>query len=49
MKVIYMEQTLNLIAAQNLELAKSIISTGIVKQSEVGTYLLIETKEEEQI
>ena len=46
MKVIYMEQTLNLIAAQNLEVARAIISTGIVKQSEVGTYLLIETKEE---
>lgn len=49
MKLIYMEQTLNLIAAQNLDFAKAIISTGIVKQSEVGTYLLIETKSEEQI
>jgi hypothetical protein len=49
MKVIYMEQTLNLIAAQNLEVAKAIISTGIVKQSEVGTYLVIETKSQEQI
>lgn len=49
MKIIYMEQTLNLIAAQNLEAAKAIISTGIVKQSEVGTYLVIETKSEEQI
>jgi hypothetical protein len=49
MKVIYMEQTLNLIASQNIEVAKSIISTGIVKQSEFGTYLVIETKSEEQI
>jgi hypothetical protein len=44
-----MEQTLNLIAAQNIEVAKAIISTGIVKQSEFGTYLVIETKLEEQI
>lgn len=44
-----MEQTLNLIAAQSIEVAKDIISTGIVKQSEFGAYLVIETKSEEQI
>ena len=49
MKVIYMEQTLNLMAQTNLELVKGIVSTGIVKQSESGSYLVIETKEQEQI
>ena len=47
--MIYMEQTLNLIASQDLEIVKSLISTGVVKQMEFGNYLVIETKEEEQI
>lgn len=49
MKTIYMEQTLNLMAAQNLESVKELVSTGIVKQSEFGNYLVIETKENEEI
>ena len=49
MTMIYMEQTLNLIASQDLEIVKSLISTGVVKQMEFGNYLVIETKEEEQI
>jgi hypothetical protein len=44
MKVIYMEQTLNLMAAQDLEGVKALVSTGIVKQKEFGNYLVIETK-----
>ncbi len=44
MKVIYMEQTLNLMAAQDLEGVKVLVSTGIVKQKEFGNYLVIETK-----
>jgi len=49
MKTIYMEQTLNLMAAQNLEGVKELVSTGIVKHGEFGNYLVIETKEKEQI
>jgi hypothetical protein len=49
MKVIYMEQTLNLMAQTNLEEVKNIVSTGVVKQKEFGTYLVIETKSEELI
>lgn len=42
MKVIYMEQTLQLIARNHgPELAQQIISQGDVKQTEVGTYLII--------
>ena len=42
MKIIYMEQTLQLIATvQGPEIAKEIISLGEVKQTEVGTYLII--------
>ena len=42
MKVIYMEQTLQLIArTQGPEVAQQIISQGEVKQTEVGTYLII--------
>ena len=49
MKVIYMEHTLNLMAATDLAEVKAIVATGKVKQTEVGTYLVIETKSEEQI
>lgn len=42
MKVIYMEQTLQLIArTQGAEVAQQIISQGEVKQTEIGTYLVI--------
>jgi hypothetical protein len=49
MKVIYMEHTLNLMAATDLAGVKAIVASGQVKQTEVGTYLVIETKSEEQI
>ena len=49
MKVIYMEHTLNLMAATDLAGVKSIVSSGQVKQTETGTYLVIETNPEEQI
>ena len=49
MKVIYMEHTLNLMAATDLASVKEIVASGEVKQTEVGTYLIIETKSEEQI
>jgi hypothetical protein len=49
MKTIYMEQTLNLMASQNLEGVKELVLTGIVKQGEFGNYLVIETMKEEQI
>ena len=52
MKVIYMEHTLNLMAAGGLEIlaaVKEIVASGTIKQTEVGTYLVIETKPEEQI
>jgi len=52
MKVIYMEHTLNLMAAANpvfLAVVKEIVASGTIKQTEVGTYLVIETKSEEQI
>jgi hypothetical protein len=49
MKVIYMEHTLNLMAATDLTGVKEIVSSGEIKQTEVGTYLVIETKEQEQI
>jgi hypothetical protein len=49
MKVIYMEHTLNLMATTDLAAVKTIVATGQVKQTEVGTYLVIETKEQEQI
>jgi hypothetical protein len=52
MKVIYMEHTLNLMAAGGLEIlasVKEIVASGTIKQTEVGTYLVIETKSEEQI
>ena len=42
MKVIYMEQTLQLIArSQGTESVQQIISQGEVQQSEIGTYLII--------
>lgn len=49
MKVIYMEHTLNLMATTDLAAVKAIVASGKVKQTEVGTYLVIETKPEEQI
>ncbi len=49
MKVIYMEHTLNLMATTDLATVKAIVATGQVKQTEVGTYLVIETKSEKQI
>ena len=49
MKVIYMEHTLNLMATADLEAVKEIVASGKVKQTEVGTYLVIETKTEKQI
>ena len=49
MKVIYMEHTLNLMAKTDLASVKEIVASGEVKQTEVGTYLVIETKSEEQI
>ena len=49
MKVIYMEHTLNLMASTDLAAVKEIVTSGQIKQTEVGTYLVIETKIEEQI
>lgn len=49
MKVIYMEHTLNLMAATDLAGVKEIVASGQIKQKEFGTYLVIETKEQEQI
>jgi len=49
MKLIYMEHTLNLMSAADLTAVKEIVASGQVKQTEVGTYLVIETKSEEQI
>lgn len=49
MKVIYMEHTLNLMATTDLSTVKEIVASGEVKQTEAGTYLVIETKLKEQI
>ena len=49
MKLIYMEHTLNLMAKTDLAAVKEIVTSGTVKRAEVGTYLVIETKPEEQI
>ena len=49
MKVIYMEHTLNLMATTDLAAVKAIVASGQVKQTEIGTYLVIETKSQEQI
>lgn len=49
MTIIYMEKTLNLLAAQDFDMVKSLISAGVVKSGECGNYLVIETKEKEQI
>lgn len=49
MKLIYMAQTINIMATQNLEAVNALISTGTVKPGEFGNYLVIETKEKEQI
>lgn len=49
MKVIYMEHTLNMMAATDLAGVKQIVASGKVKQTEVGTYLVIETNSEEEI
>ena len=49
MKVIYMEHTLNLMATTDLEVVRRLVTSGTVKRAEVGTYLVIETKPEEQI
>ena len=49
MKLIYMEHTLNLIATSDLEVVRRLVTSGTVKRTEVGTYLVIETKSEEQI
>jgi len=49
MKVIYMEHTLNLMAATDLAAVKEIVASGEVKQTEVGTYLVIETKSQKQV
>jgi hypothetical protein len=43
MKVIYMEHTLNMMAAIDLVGVKEIVASGKVKQTEAGTYLVIET------
>lgn len=44
MKVIYMEHTLNLMASTDLAAVKEIVTSGKIKQTEIGTYLVIETK-----
>ena len=44
-----MEHTLNLMAKTDLAAVKEIVASGKVKQTEVGTYLVIETKTEKQI
>jgi hypothetical protein len=49
MKLIYMEQTLNLMTQQDIKAVNDIVSTGIVKHAEIGTYLVIETNQQEQI
>jgi hypothetical protein len=49
MKVIYMGHTLNLMAVMDLTAVKEIVSSGEIKKTEVGTYLVIKTKSEEQI
>jgi len=49
MKVIYMEHTLNMMATTDLAAVKAIVASGKVKQTEVGTYLVIETNSQEQI
>jgi len=46
MKIIYMEQTINLIASQNKELAAAIIQSGVVKELDGFKYLLIEENEQ---
>ena len=43
MKLIYMEHTLNLMASTDLASVKEIVASGQIKQTEVGTYLVIET------
>jgi len=49
MKVIYMEHTLNMMASIDLAAVKEIVASGKIKQTEVGTYLVIETNLEKQI
>lgn len=41
MKIIYMEQTLNLMAQQDLEAVKKLMASGEVKQSNEVNYLVI--------
>ncbi len=38
-----MEHTLNLMASTDLASVKEIVASGQIKQTEVGTYLVIET------
>ena len=41
MKIIYMEQTLNLMAAQNLEEVKVLVASGVTKEIETVKYIVI--------
>ena len=41
MKIIYMEQTLNLMAAHNLEEVKVLVASGITKEIETVKYIVI--------
>jgi len=42
MKIIYMPQTINLIAQDNNELAQELIRSGVIVDFESGKYLKIE-------
>jgi hypothetical protein len=44
MKIIYMEQTLNLMAAQDLAEVKALVASGITKEIETGKYIVIITQ-----
>ena len=46
MKIIYMEQTIIMIAKQNQEMAQQLIQSGQIKQLEGLNYLVIEQNEE---
>jgi len=48
-KLIYMEQTLNLMAKKDIESVKTLVSNGVVMQTKSGNYLLIETNQKEKI
>jgi len=44
-----MEQTLNIMSRTDLSSVNVLVSTGVVRQNDAGTYLVIETNKEELI